>query len=216
MSIKLYLNGLLSTKQAADMAGLMVGDLLEELRMSRIPFLLISTDDEILGSFNGPVVADAGPLIVFRRTGYMWLLKELFGSLRITESVKKELYTRDMDFFSFMEFLEQDEHDQSLSEWLSRAVDMELAESLSLAMSSGLPLLVDSGMGIRMANVLGVKALSTLQAFVLAKKRGVLKSISPVISRLSSMGFEAPKDAVRRLLADLGEGLPRAPPEIKL
>ncbi len=216
MSIRLYLDGLLSMKQAADMAGLIVDDLLEELRTSRTPFLLVPAEDEAPEPFNGPVVADAGPLIVFRRTGYMWLLKELFGSLRITESVKKELYMKDRDFFSFMDFLEQDEYDQGLSEWLSRAIDIELAESLSLAMMRNLPLLVDSGMGIRMANVLGVKVLSTLQVFVLARKRGILISLSPVIFRLSSMGFEAPEDIVRRLLADLGEGMPWSPPEIKL
>jgi predicted nucleic acid-binding protein len=156
------------------------------------------------------VIADTSPLQYLFQVGLVELLRDLFGRVHVPVAVRDELQVgRSLGF---------DVPDPADHPWMSvrptkRAPALErfdlgpgeyAALSLALELGEGLVLLDDAAARTA-ANELQLSTTGTLGILLLAKERGLIVAVTPVLDDLERRGFRI-TDAVRsRVLQIAGE-----------
>jgi predicted nucleic acid-binding protein len=153
------------------------------------------------------VIADTSPLQYLFQVGLFDLLQQLFETVHVPEAVRDELRVgRSLGF---------DVPDPTSYSWISvrsatqaRALDPfglgpgeRAALSLALELGGGLVLLDDAA-GRRAASALAISTTGTLGVLLLAKERGLITLVAPVLAELERRGFRI-TDAVRRRILQL-------------
>jgi len=147
------------------------------------------------------VVLNTSVLIALHDIGRLELLKALFTRVLVPKTVS-------------------DEYGSPLPEWIEvrkvrnevllRALTQELhrgeAEAVVLAIETGADLLVmDDKKARRVARNLGLRVIGTVGLLLLAKERGLLDQVRPLLLELIRKGFWLSQDVVRRALKEAGE-----------
>lgn len=156
------------------------------------------------------IVCDTNIIIDFAKLNKLNLLKNLFEEVIIPEEVREELLVGDRE----------DEISKMIDEWIKvkKVKDMLALESLKAHMGKGeaasivlydeirADLLAINDLKARgVAHAMGVRIIGTLGILKLAKERGLLKKIKPLLDKLKEIGAYIDNGLYKRILADVKE-----------
>jgi len=158
------------------------------------------------------LVADSGPLIALARLDLLWLPARLERELLVTDSVWTEV-TRapapgELPLFQAA----------LASGWLAVLPGPELTDArlagvqldegelsaLSLALQRGAAILIDELRGRTVAAQLGLKVVGTLGLLLMARERGLVGSLRPMVELLQGGGYFLSHRLVSQVLANEG------------
>jgi predicted nucleic acid-binding protein len=137
------------------------------------------------------IVADAGPLIALGRINQIESLTALFGRIIIPQAVYREITYNankaDVKVISLaiknkqIEIASADIETDKLLEFLS-ILDEGEAAAIYLAKERNLPLLIDEKLGRGIAQKANITIIGTAGVLLLAKKKGVIPAVAPLIN----------------------------------
>lgn len=163
------------------------------------------------------VVADTSPLIALGRVGYLWLLHDLYAGIAIPPAVSDELRLGSgrpgegaaADAFEqgWLQVRELSaESARSLSE-LVLILDRGEAEAILLAKQVDARfLLIDERMGRAVAKRRGVPVVGTAGVLLVAKKRGLVDAVLPVLKKMELAGYRMSAGLTSEVARLAGEG----------
>jgi len=140
------------------------------------------------------VVLDAGPLIALARIGKLDLLPALFDDIVVPPAVHREVTSDQtlpgavaMERAAGLKVAEVG--DREAVERLASSLDAGEAEVLSLARELGATAVIDERRGRRLAAELGVPQTGTVGILLVAKRRGLISSVRPLLDQLTANGI---------------------------
>lgn len=157
---------------------------------------------------NKLVVTDAGPLMALGRQDLLGLLPALFQHVHVPDVVVREC-------LAHPELPDAQRIEAALAEgWLltreARPLDMrglDLGERCAIGMALDLDaaLLVDDRAARRHAEALRLDVLGTLGVLVLAKRKGLIVEVKPVVQAMRQGGHFISQSALQAVLQAAGE-----------
>lgn len=155
------------------------------------------------------VVADAGPLIALGRLDALYLLPALFDEILVTVTVLAECSARPG-------FIDAQRIGLAVQAgWLKPCADQYEgqggrldpgeASAIAHALEIDAGLLLDDRAAVVYARALGLRVIGTLGLLVLAKRRGLIDCVAPLISQLQAGGHYLGANAVQAALRAANE-----------
>ena len=143
-------------------------------------------------------VSDTGPIIGLAKANHLLLLKNLFGKVLIPPMVRKELFAKTgnewelidnalMDFIQISEINLLDETTKSIMEGLDEGERQAIG--LALSIGNEVILLIDDRAGRQAAEKLNIKITGLVGVLLLAKEKGLIKSVVDVIEDIRGKGY---------------------------
>lgn len=159
------------------------------------------------------VVSNTSPVLNLACIGEQAILQRLFGDIHVPQAVQLEVQRlrTNQSRFSAVElpaFVQiTSTQNRALVAALSLELDAGEAEAISLALEMRAELLlVDEHRGRQVAQRMGLKPLGVLGVLTLAKRRGVIAVVKPLLLRLErEAGFWVGPALRRQVLAEAGE-----------
>lgn len=157
------------------------------------------------------VVANTGPLITLARIDYLELLPQLYGQVSIPPAVQREVINFGPRRPGATEIKEAawiqvvDIQDTIALQLLRERLDLGESEAIVLALEMKADLLlIDEARGRRIAETRGLNKTGTVGTLILAKRRGLIPAITPLLDNLLASGFHMNPDLYRtaQLLAN--------------
>ena len=141
------------------------------------------------------------------------LLREIYGAILIPQAVYDELTvldqpvpgTAEVQIFDWINVRQVSDRNQVAN--LRQVVDAGEAEAIALALElSAERLLIDEVSGRALAESLGIRITGILGALLIAKQRGLILSVQPLIEDLiQKAGFRLSSGLYRLVLDNAGE-----------
>ena len=161
------------------------------------------------------VVINASPLITLFRSGQATLLPQLFKRIVVPQSVWQEVVQDDWDDPPARELRQQSWPVLESVDISPRVAAWSLGAGESAVLSYALahpPLraVIDDMDARRCAQTLGIPIFGTGGLLVLAKRRGLLRSVGEAVTKLRSAGLWLSDELVQILLAQAGENASNA------
>jgi GxxExxY protein len=141
------------------------------------------------------VVANAGPLIALARSGHLELLRLLYGEIHIPPSVRDEVVAAGQECPGAVEVSAANwihvvkVHDTVAVQLLRDRSGVGESEAIVLAMELNADLLLDEARGRRVAEGRGLNKTGMVGTLIMAKKRGLISAVRPLLDRLRATGF---------------------------
>ena len=155
-------------------------------------------------------MSNAGPLIALAQIGHLNLLEDLFGGVSIPVAVHHEITVAgaglagsdDVRSAHWIEVI--DVGDRTAVELLRERLDLGESEAVVLSIEQGAQLLMDESRGRRIAEAKGLAVMGTIGVMLAGKRRGFLKSVTPMLEILVASGFRMSEGVYRtaQILAD--------------
>lgn len=146
------------------------------------------------------IVSDASCLILFYKIGELELLQKVFGQIIITEIVSKEFKRPVPGWIQIIN------PSTNLHLGLQVFLDPGEATSISLALEFKESLLIiDESKGRKIAKELGVRISGSLGVLVIAKNKGIIDSIKPIIERIKQTNFWLSDRLIKKVLQHVNE-----------
>lgn len=164
------------------------------------------------------VIADAGPLIALARVEALYLLRDLFGRVCITTTVRNELLPAEATFADFHMLA------QALNEgWidvvdvapinykpLNPGVDAGEASSIQVATQwqeagDAVLIVMDDRAGRLEAKSRGLTLIGSAAVIGLAKTQGLIPAARPLLEQMVASGYFIGPSVVSVILANVGE-----------
>lgn len=158
------------------------------------------------------VISDASPLIGLAAAGGFDLLRELFGAVMVTATVRREVgagkslpgagelgaaigagWVRVM----------KDLPGETPFPWLDAGEASTLVAAMKLGGSC--LVLMDEVAGREQARALGLAVTGTAGVLLVARQSGVIAEVRPCFERLMKTGFRISAEVIRTVLDDAGE-----------
>jgi len=154
------------------------------------------------------VVSNTGPIIALAHIGQLDLLRQLFGGVRIPSAVRAEI----KDELSLAALADaswiviHDLQDSFAAQLLNEELDLGESETIILAgeLNADL-LLMDERAATRKARIIGLQSIGTLGVLLLAKQRGLISRIKPLLDALKEAGFYMSDVLYTEVLHSAGE-----------
>lgn len=157
------------------------------------------------------IVVNTSPWIALSAGGQIQLLQNLYTDVYIPHSVKEEIMVGGKQGIGV--------HELKVCAWLKieKVSDVEKvkllyelekgeAEVIILAKEKGIKqVLIDEKVARLQAKILGLDAIGTLGLLLKAKKKGLLLSIKPSISKILDNGIWIKDEIVKGILKEAGE-----------
>jgi len=146
-------------------------------------------------------------LIGLATAGAFELLRQLFGTLKITRIVKDEVTARDAlpgarELTAAMREGWIRVAPAPPETWQFPELDAGEASTIALAAKRvGALVLMDDALGREHAMALGLEVLDVAGLLLAAKRAGLIDAIEPLVARLTRRGFTLPEAALRAALA---------------
>lgn len=159
---------------------------------------------------NKIIIADAGPLIAFARLHQISLLPQLFGRVLVTDIVFAECAGRS-DFREnalIHEAVSRKQLELCAAPDFSvfaQKIDVGEASAIAVAIDFGCGVLMDDKAGRRMASNAGVPVIGTVGALVLAKRKGRVQLVMPLLESLAASGYFLGEEIIAAALVASGE-----------
>ena len=153
-------------------------------------------------------VCDASPLIAFSSVDKLYILQQLFDSVIIPFAVRDEVFSSAKSQIPLPDFIVVK---PLVSETSARFLNMNLhageSEAIALALELGVErIILDDKQAREVADRLGLKVIGTLGLLILAKKKGPLVEIRPIIKQLiERIHFRIAPAVTNRALVQVGE-----------
>ena len=163
---------------------------------------------------NRPVVADTGPLIAMARVERLELLRRLYERVVVPPAVHAELALDSgrpgarvlAGAFDAGWIIVEAVTDSALGRELARLLGAGEAEAIALAEQEGARfLLVDDARGRRIARSRGVPVVGIAGVTLVAKSRGEVTAVRPILEALSNTGYRLSPRLIAGVLARAGE-----------
>lgn len=159
------------------------------------------------------VVADTSPLIAFGRIQEISLLSKVLGKIIIPEAVAEEclIETHRPGASEIQKSIRQKmievipDNKITKNLGLFEVLDEGEACAISLALQLNTGLLIDEKMGRSAAKKLNLKIIGTAGVLLLAKKKKLIKKISPIIAELQNAGYFLSSHLVTEILKQAKE-----------
>ena len=160
------------------------------------------------------VIADTGPLIALARIGQLDLLRRLYGRVVVPPAVHTELAIDSnrpgakalAGVFVAGWVVIEAVTDSSVRWELDQLLGPGEAQAIALAEQEDVRfLLIDDARGRRTARSRGIPVVGVAGMLLVAKSRGELAAVGPVLDRLSSAGYRLSPLLVAGTLARAGE-----------
>lgn len=159
------------------------------------------------------VVSNATPLIALAAAGHLDLLRQLYGRILIPQEVYREAVERKPGAPGAAEIRSapwievQIVQDRARVTALESALDRGEAEAIVLASGQAADLLlIDEPAGRAKAKQLGQRITGTLGVLLVAKQRGLITAVRPVMDDLDARaGFRLHRELRARVLRAAGE-----------
>ena len=156
------------------------------------------------------VVSNSTCIIALLRVGKLTILKDLFGRILIPEEVYREIYVGGKE--GFVEFKKADFFEvkkienKRLFNLLRGLIDDGEAASIILALEENTGLIIlDDKDARKIAEKLGLKVTGTAGILLLAKKKGIVKEIKPILEEIRVNGFYLSDNVIKIVLKEAGE-----------
>lgn len=156
------------------------------------------------------VIADAGPLIAFARLHQLGLLPQIFGRVLVTDIVFSECAGR-VDFIE-SPLIRDAVSSQQLElctapdfSAFAQKIDAGEASAIAVAIEYGCGVLMDDKAGRTMATNAAIPVIGTVGALVLAKRKGLVPLVKPLLESLVASGYFLSEVIVAAALAAAGE-----------
>ena len=129
------------------------------------------------------IVADSTCLIALERIGQIEILPALFESVLIPPAVAQE-------FGISLPWLKVERlSDHVLVAVLKMMIDDGEAEAIALSQEQKCRIILDDRQARRVGQDMGLRVIGTVGILILAKQRGILSTIKPVLQNLDDTGF---------------------------
>lgn len=158
------------------------------------------------------VVADASPIIALARIDQLALLPRIFSRVILPIAVYLETQGRPMlpDAVAIRTAREQAVflvHEETIQviDGLPAGLGEGEAAAISLASEMGCGIFMDEKAGRAAAKVLGIKTIGTIGVLSLARSRGLVPTLKPLIVDLQQSGYYLATDLVETALRLHGE-----------
>lgn len=156
------------------------------------------------------VVSNTTPLISLIKIGKLYVLKELYGNIIISQEVFHELekgknkeYYTDLSLIDWIE-IKSIKDRNSLFYFMD--LDQGEAETIILANEIKADLVImDERLGRLHAKHANLKITGTLGVLIKAKNQGVILSIKPLLTELQKKGIWLSKNLINRVLKLVNE-----------
>lgn len=144
------------------------------------------------------VIADTSCLIALDNIDHLFILEKLFAEIHITTQIQNE-YGKDLPNFFQIHAVEN-------LPYLDEALDPGEASALTLALSlNDVLVIIDERKGRKVALELDITIIGTLKILLIAKQKGVIAAIKPLILSLEAKSFRFSKAIISELLLLAGE-----------
>lgn len=156
------------------------------------------------------VIADAGPLIAFARLHRLGLLTQIFNRVFVTDVVFAECAGRE-DFPEsplIREAVDKKQLELCAAPDFSayaQKIDAGEASAIAVAIEYGCGVLMDDKAGRKMATNAGVPVIGTVGVLVLAKHKGIVPLVTPLLKALSASGYFLSEEIIAAALDASGE-----------
>lgn len=158
------------------------------------------------------VVSNAGPIIALARIEQLCLLQNLYGELLIPTAVQKEVAGLPVDLpgasevrtaswikvFGVSDFLSVSLLRERLDAGESEAIVLVFERQADL-------LLIDEARGRRIAQARELPHIGTLGILLLAKRRGLIEAVTPLLNQLLTAGFRMDDSLMQIVKQQAGE-----------
>ncbi len=154
------------------------------------------------------IVSNTGPLIALAGVGQFDLLHKLFGSILIPPAVRAEILNETaLTALAAADWITvQAIQDVIAIQLLREELDDGESEAIVLARELDADLiLIDERAARRKARSLGLQMVGTLGVLLMAKDKGFIDAIKPLIESLRGAGFHMSEDLCRQVLDSAGE-----------
>jgi len=143
-------------------------------------------------------VSDTGPIIGLAKANRLSLLKNLFEKVLIPPMVRKELFAKTgdeaelidnalTDFIQVSEINPVDETAKLILEGLSEGERQAIA--IAASMGNDVILLIDDRAGRQAAEKLNIRITGLVGVLLMAKEKGLIKSVVDVIEEIRNNGY---------------------------
>jgi len=131
------------------------------------------------------IVSDTSCLILLEKIGRIALLESLFGKITVTSVIADEFGKTLPDFIEI-----EDAEDKKYQQILENILDAGEASAIALALEKDDCLLImDESKGRREAKQLRIKLTGTVGILILAKEKGLIKSVTEIIEQIRRTDF---------------------------
>lgn len=159
------------------------------------------------------IIADAGPIIALSRISQLELLKQLFGSVTITNQIKSELLDNNHSkvqslITSAMEDGWLKVENVVFNNWqpINSGVDVGEASAIYLALQSNKVLLIiDDQAGRAEARYHKVTIIGTAAIIGIAKEKGLITTAKNLLYQLREVGYYIGDSVIEHVLAEVNE-----------
>lgn len=158
------------------------------------------------------VVANAGPLIALAQIGQLDLLPAIYGEVRIPRAVWREVVAQGrqrpgaemLSSASWVKVI--DVRDKIALRLLRERLDPGESAAILLAIELKADLLlIDEARGRRIAEARGLTKTGTVGTLIMAKQRGLLETVTPLLDSLMASGFHMSDELYRMASMLAGE-----------
>lgn len=140
---------------------------------------------------------------------YLNILEKLFGNIKVPEAVWEEVAitgkpgTQKIVSASFINV--EKIRDRALAAFLSELIDQGESEAIVLALEAGADIvLLDDRDARHIAKRFGIPVMGTLGILALAKERGLIPEIKPVLKELIKHLWNS-DEIIKKFLKEVGE-----------
>ena len=158
------------------------------------------------------LVSNTGPLIALAKADQLGLLPALFGRVAIGPVVQRELLAKsgpeadrlDLAFATFVEVVAPFDVPPEVR-LAAATLDAGEREAVALARLKGDRLIIDDRLGRQVARRLGVVVTGTGGVLVLARQRGLIPAVRPLLEQIRRNGYWLSDDVVETVARLAGE-----------
>jgi len=141
-------------------------------------------------------ISDTSCLIVLDNIDMLFILKELYENIFITQEVLKEFEKPIPEWIKVREV-----NDKKYLKLLSTFIDLGEASSIALALEKeDIILILDDLKARKLANKLNLQITGTLGVIVSAKNKHIISSLEEVLNKLKKAGFRISKELENEIL----------------
>jgi uncharacterized protein len=147
------------------------------------------------------IISDTSCLIAFDRINQLEILHHVFDSIVTTSTVQQEFGKVLPEWINIQDALSQDKKSE-----LEKVVDSGEASAIALALEiQNSLLIIDEKKGRKVAKSLNLHIIGSLRVLMLAKQRGIIKNILPLIQELEKKNFRFSKILIDQILTEANE-----------
>ena len=147
------------------------------------------------------IISDTSCFIVLSKIGQLALLQQIFGNIVTTPEIAAEFGEALPEWVEIISV--KDEHKQHL---LEIQVDKGEASAMALALETeNTMLIIDDYKARKLAKQLNINYIGTVKILILAKQRGIIPEIKPLLKKIKTTNFRISVELELQALLEANE-----------